>query len=98
MPAPRVNYGNRVVGPWVFEKYLSVYTVHEWENITQMARCYHTYTTEQLSFSNFFDLRTLSHETIINTNKNTDGDTVNWFNIRFLQYEKPLSNFFKNQF
>lgn len=82
------------------KKHLSVYTVHEWENITKMARRNHPYTTEQLSFSDFFDLRKLAVATITNTNKNTDGDTVNWFNIRFLRYEKenPYQISYKTSF
>ncbi|CAG4992770.1 unnamed protein product [Colias eurytheme] len=54
----------------------------------------------ELTFNSFVDIKLLQEEWGYNYNKNIDGQTVNWNNIKVLmmQKEKPFSIFYKTSY
>lgn len=81
------------------QRHLSVYSVHEWVNIIQLARTKNPYTVRVMSFDDFKDLKALASKMITNRRKFSSG-TCNWLQIRWLRVEKKSPNqvLFKTDF
>ena len=75
------------------KKTVSVYTVGEWCNVIRLARRHKPYVIHQLNFSSFYDLEKLKNQVIVNRNKDTTGETVNWMKIHSLRFlkDQPFS-------
>ena len=75
------------------KKNVSVYTLGEWCNIIRLARRHKPYIIHQLNFSSFYDLEKLKNQVMVNRNKNSSGETVNWLKIHSLKFckDQPLS-------
>ena len=73
------------------QRHLSIYSMHEWVNILQLARKQNQYKVRVMSFDDFTDLKALASKMI--TNRRTlSGVTCNWLQIRWLRVEKQSLN------
>ena len=81
------------------QRHLSVYSVHEWVNIIQLARKQNPYKVRVMSFDDFKDLKALASKMITNRRTFSAG-TCNWMQIRWLRVEKQSPNqvLFKTDF
>ena len=71
-------------------KYQTTYLMHDWINIMRGARRRHPYNVEQLTYSDFYDLKALATSVLPNRSRNSNGDSVNWMAIRSLRFEKAF--------
>ncbi|XP_072399595.1 uncharacterized protein [Diabrotica undecimpunctata] len=76
---------------------IDIFSVHEYENIFRMARKNRkgdksAYKTREIEHNEFLDLKKLAQMMIINKNKDFEGNTVNWLNVKCFRYQKQLPN------
>lgn len=74
------------------QKYVPIYTVHDWMTICRMARTKRSgkkpYIVRELKFTDFLDLAKLSKTIMKNKLKNTLGEKVNWLKVKCFKYSK----------
>ncbi|KAF2879397.1 hypothetical protein ILUMI_26770 [Ignelater luminosus] len=71
------------------KKHQRIYTSHGWPVILRIARQKHPYHVEELSFNDILNLKALKATlTVGKMFENTEGNTINWMNIKMLQFRK----------
>ena len=71
---------------------IRVFSVDEWMNVMKKARRDHPYEVIRLRYNHFFDIKQLNKDIMKQKNVNTDGDKVNWLEIRTLLFMKGREN------
>uniref|UniRef100_A0A6P7F5F0 Uncharacterized protein LOC114326508 n=1 Tax=Diabrotica virgifera virgifera TaxID=50390 RepID=A0A6P7F5F0_DIAVI len=77
------------------KKYESAFTMNDWARIFKSARSFNPknkkkgeYEVHILKYKDFFNLQELSSNLIKNRNKDENGETVSWLNIKCLRFQK----------
>ena len=70
-----------------------MYTAGDWCNVIRPARRHKPYVIHQEKFSSFYDLEKLKNKVIVDKNKDTTSETVNWMKIHSLRFlkDQPFS-------
>ena len=78
----------------------NLYVPNDWHNVMLSARRRKPYTVIEMKHDDFYDLKDLSQQTLLNRRQNTEGETVNWLDIRVIRVEKSKPNtvFYKTDF
>ncbi len=65
-----------------------MYTVLDWINVMKSARPNNPYNIKRLQYADFYDLKDLCSILIVNRNRNSNNEIVNWMMIRSMKFEK----------
>lgn len=78
----------------------NLYLPNDWFNVMLSARRRKPYTVIEMKHDDFYDLKDLAQQTLSNRRTNTEGETVNWLDIRVIRVEKSKPNtvFYKTDF
>ena len=81
-------------------KHLEVYSMHEWVNVLKSARRHNPYSVMVIDHSQFYDLKHLASRIISNRKRTTEGEHLNWLEMRWLRVQKSMPNtvLFKTDF
>ena len=74
------------------KKNVKVHSMGQWEGILSMARRKKPYQVIKLLHGDFYDLKALVKQLVLNKSKDSDGLIVNWRKVRSLRYQSSLSN------
>lgn len=69
-------------------RHKKIYSTREWCLLISAARIKRAYIVENLQFTEFFDLKQLVNDIVINTTRNTSNEKVNWLHIKWLRFQK----------
>ncbi|KAF6204133.1 hypothetical protein GE061_002473 [Apolygus lucorum] len=67
---------------------MDVFSIHDWENIFKLARRKNPFTTKEMEFKDFLDLKKLVATSISNRKIDQAGDPVNWLKVKSFIYRK----------
>ncbi|KAF6215021.1 hypothetical protein GE061_009769 [Apolygus lucorum] len=70
------------------KKNMDVFSIYDWENISKLARRKNPFTTKEMEFKDFLDLKTLVATSISNRKIDQAGDPVNWLKVKSFIYRK----------
>ena len=74
------------------KKNTDVFSLEDLLNVFLKARCDNPYDVVELGFQDFYDLKKLSSAIILEKNKNTEGEKINWLKIRTIMICKGREN------
>ncbi|XP_071477828.1 uncharacterized protein [Diadema antillarum] len=79
---------------------VAVYHPNQWSTVVTMSRQKKPYEVKQMSHEEFFDLKGLASEILPNTQRDVEGNKVQWMKLKHLRYEKasPLTIKFRYSF
>jgi len=73
-------------------KHQSIYTFKEWEILIRSCRRKpKPYSVTTMKHTDFVDVKLLARQILRNTTKTTSGETVQWMHIKWLRFEKKMS-------
>lgn len=71
------------------KRHQKIYTTREWEIlIAGSKKSGDPYIVNRLGHEDFYDVKELSKNIMMNRNRNTDGDVVQWLKVKHLRFQK----------
>ncbi len=71
-----------------------IYTMEEWQNVMVRARLNQPYLVHMLHHKDFIDAKSMAAKLIKNRSTDTEGNKVNWLEIKSLKFEKAAPGVF----
>jgi len=70
------------------KKKTEIYVPHMWKNVIRMARKKNPYMIVPLTYEDIYDFKALQKQALRYRKEDTEGEKINWLQIRWLRFEK----------
>lgn len=76
-------------------EYMKIFWLNDWINVLRLANKKNPYKVNVMDHNDFLNYKGLKDKIMLNTNKDYEGNVVDWKDVKWLRFEKDKPNTFQ---